>query len=100
MRMFSIIRVLDIFFGKGISYKGRYGLLPVVEVHEAANRPLHVALRAGVLELAAELHRLVRGREVSVVDVVVARERRRALALGRVGVGVLVRSAPDEERFF
>eukprot|EP00962_Isochrysis_galbana_P013427 scaffold3810_cov120-Isochrysis_galbana.AAC.4 len=38
----------------------RDGLLPIVQVHEAADVALHVGLVARVLELPAQLHHLVR----------------------------------------
>jgi hypothetical protein len=55
----AVIRVLDVALFERVCNHRRDRLLHVVQVHEAANEPLHVCLVARVLELAAQLHHLV-----------------------------------------
>jgi hypothetical protein len=51
--------LLDVILVDEVGEHGRDRLLPVVQVHEAADVALHVRLVARVLELAAKLHHLV-----------------------------------------
>ena len=59
VRVLAVVRVLDVALLERVCNHRRDRLLPVVQVHEAANEPLHVCLVARVLELAAQLHHLV-----------------------------------------
>mmetsp|Transcript_29212 Transcript_29212/g.72879 ORF Transcript_29212/g.72879 Transcript_29212/m.72879 type:complete len:293 (-) Transcript_29212:84-962(-) len=72
VRVLAVVRVLDVAALDRVGHEGGDRLLAVVQVHEATDVALHVRLVARVLELAAELHHLVRLEEVLRLDHVVS----------------------------
>ena len=65
VRVLAVVAVLDVGRPNGVPDERRDAFLPVVEVHEPPDVPLHVRLIARVLELPREQHHLVRGDEVA-----------------------------------
>ena len=60
----AVVRVLEISLANSIAEQRGNRLLAVVEVHEPPDLPRHVRLVALILEIAAQLHRLVRAVQV------------------------------------
>mmetsp|Transcript_17252 Transcript_17252/g.42467 ORF Transcript_17252/g.42467 Transcript_17252/m.42467 type:complete len:814 (+) Transcript_17252:130-2571(+) len=68
VRVVAVVRVLQVALADGVVQQRRDGLLPVVQVHEAADLARHVRLVALVLEVAAVDHHGVRLRQLLVAQ--------------------------------